>query len=226
MTTETEIARRITRNRTLDRLDLSGGRIFHKKRGESYASGANRKRIREVAKMRGVVGIDLDINPNAEGTPWVHHQLHPTKRDAWFDPKGKIHDGVSCRDLDDTQMGRLRVRYHGRWAMLNARQAAEECARAKGDSLIPMFEAKFLHKCYEDPQWWYDQFVEGWPLDLRFVIATLPGTQGGRAGLRKLAAAHEVGLPTMWLWRGEPPAGYRNHVDLVKSRPRRGIYRP
>lgn len=214
-----------------DRLDLSGGRVFHKDHHESYASGSNRKRIREVASMRGVVGIDIDINPNAQATPWCHHQVHPTKRDAWYDPRGKINDRHSCRTLDDAQMGRLRVRYHGhRWAMLNARQAAEECSRVAGDSLVPMFEAKFTSPHYLDPQWWHDQFVKGWPLALRCAIATLPGTNNGHTGLDKLAAAHEAGLPTIWLWRGDAPItrtkAFRDNVDLVKSRPHRGIYRP
>jgi len=222
-------AQRASASRAIARLD-AGGVVFHKPKGDPYAKWCNRGAIRHVAPMPRRAGIDLDFNPNRSRTPRVHHQLRPTRRDAWYDPRGRITDSDYSRDLTDAEMNRLRVRAFGhRWANLTAKQAAEECDRAPGDSLIPMFEAKFTSPLYLDPQWWFDQFVDGWAPGLQPVIATLPGTNGGRTGLRKLAAAHEVGLPTVWLWRGASPItrtkGFRDAVDLVKSRPGRGIYR-
>lgn len=222
-------AQRATAARSVARLD-AGGRVAHKRKGTSYASGANREYIRDQARKRGVVGVDLDTNPNAQLHPWIHHNLHPTKHDGWFDPTRHVTDRDNCRELVDREMSRLRVRYQGRnRPMLTALQGARFCRDVRGGPLIPCFEAKFLHGCYTDPQWWFEQFVEHWEPSLQPVIMTLPGTNNGQSGLAKLAAAHEVGLPTMWLWRGDQaithtPA-FRQHVDLVKSRPHHGIYR-
>lgn len=207
------------------RLD-KGGFVFHKERHASYASGCNGEAIRDAGRNPRLIGIDLDINPNSQGTPFCHHQLHPTKRDAWFDPQHQITDADSCRHLTDAQMRRLRVRFQGaNRPILTAHKAARIC---DNHGLLPCFEAKFASPLYLEPDWWYEQFVKGWKPRLQPVIMTLPGTNGGRTGLRKLAAAHEVGLPTMWLWRGNTPItrtkGFKDAVDLVKSRPGHGIY--
>ena len=205
---------------------LVGGHVYHipKHKGVPYAHGCNRESIRDAARARGIDGIDLDINPNKQLTPYVHHQLYPTKKDAWFDPKGHIKDQHSSRQLSDAQMSRLRVRYQGQARpILNARQAAIFCRDVDHGPLIPCFEAKNAHPCYFDPKWWHREFVRGIPANCHVVIMTLPGTKN--IGLKKLAAAHEAGLPTMWLWRGTPPKGFEKYVDLVKSRPGHGIYR-
>jgi hypothetical protein len=224
-------AQRRTAARAVARLD-AGGRVSHKPKGQPYAFGCNRESMRDAARLqdRGVVGIDLDIHPNAQQTPFVHHQKNPTKRDAWFDPNGAIGDHDSCTELRDSQMRRLRVKYQGKnRPILTAHQAAVFALGVKGGPLIPCFEAKLIHPEYFDPQWWFDEFVKGWDSRLQPTIMALPGTQGGKTGLRKLAAAHEVGLPTVWLWRGNTPItrtkGFKDAVDLVKSRPGRGIYR-
>jgi len=222
-------AQRATSKKTIAYLDKKNGRIYHKPKGTPYAHGCNRESIRDAARKPGVIGIDLDINPNEQGTPFVHHQPYPTKRDAWFDPKGHINDSHHCRTLTDAQMKRLRVKYQGaNRPILTAKSAAIFCLDVKGGPLIPCFEAKGQDRRYNDPDWWFEEFVKGWSSKLQPVIMTLPGTGGGAAGLRKLHAAHEVGLPTMWLWRGETAvtksAEWRYAVNLVKSRPGRGIY--
>jgi len=207
---------------------LINGHVYHKPTGVPYAHGCNRESIRDAARTERWDGIDLDINPNKELTPFVHHQLYPTKKDAWYDPKHHINDSHSCRKLSDEQMSRLRVRYQGvSRPILTARQAAVFCRDVNHGPLIPCFEAKGRHPCYLDPHWWYREFVKGIPGSCHVVIMTLPGTRD--FGLQKLEAAHEAGLPTMWLWRGETAAtkskAFRDAVDLVKSRPGRGIYR-
>lgn len=211
-------------NRAVARLD-AGGHVFHKAKGQPYAFGCNGEAIRDVGRHTRAVGIDLDINPNKDLVPMVHHQRNPTRRDAWYDPKGQIGDHDPCTTLTTAQMKRMRVKYQGRpRPLLSARQAGAQCAKV---DLIACFEAKFTYPCYHDPDWWWDRFVKGWAKPP--VIMTLPGTNSGKTGLFKLAAAHEAGLPTMWLWRGDQPIthtkGFAQHVDLVKSRPGHGIYR-
>jgi hypothetical protein len=230
MSGKQDAAQQATSKKTIALLDAKNGRIGHKPKGSPYAHFCNREAIRDFARKPGIIGVDLDTQPNKEGTPFVHHQAHPTKNDAWFDPQHKINDSHHCRTLDDAQMHRLRVRYQGKdRPILTAHQAAGFCLTVRGGPLVPCFEAKGQDRRYLDPDWWFEKFVRGWDAKLQPVIMTLPGTGGGSVGLNKLEAAHEVGLPTMWLWRGKTAVtesqAFRDAVDLVKSRPGRGIYR-
>lgn len=210
-------------------LGAAGHRIAHKRKGLPYAFGSNREFVRDKARIPKIIGVDIDITISADDNPWWNHWELFIKRDAWFDPRHVLRDGARIRSTPDSVLRRVRVRYQGaRRPMLTALQAGRYVHNVKGGPLIPCFEMKGMHPLMFSPEWYAEHFLPMQDLGFKPVIMSLPGvkTKQGRVGLRKLAAAHEVGLPTMWLWRGQPPTGFAKHVDLVKSRPGRGIYRP
>src|SRR4029078_4417043 len=159
-------------------------------------------------------------------TGWGSHTPHPTRGDAWYDPKRIINDQNSIPKLLDSQIARLRVQYQGKTrAIKTATQLASYCRDAQPRRLIPCFEVKSSGHFLSE-KWWEEYFLAKVPRDAQPIIMALP-TGANNFGIRKLAAAHAVGLPTMLLWREDCRPymrGWENHVDLVKSRPGRGIY--
>jgi hypothetical protein len=206
---------------------IINGLVYHKPKDKPYAYGCNRGIIIDSSAAKAdYEGIDLDLNVSLEKTPWGTHGTHPTRGDAWYDPKGEINDSHSIAKLPDSAIKRLRVDYNGtKRGIKTARQLAVYCRDATPRKLIPCFEVKSSAKFLSE-QWWKDYFLATVPKDSTPIIMSLP-TGANNYGIRKLAAAHDVGLPTMLLWREDCRPymkGWQNHVDLVKSRPGRGIY--
>lgn len=204
---------------------IINGLVYHKARGDSYASACNFESIRVAsAHTADFEGIDLDINVSADKTPWGCHWGHPTRSDDWYDPKKQINDSHSLSKLRDVDINRLVVNYRGKKRPIRtAPELAKMCRDAEPRQLIPCFEAK-TSKWFLNDDWW-QKFKTSMPTGSTPIVMALP-TGANNYGIRKLAAAHEVGLPTMLLWRegAELMVGWKNHVDLVKSRPGRGIY--
>lgn len=205
---------------------IINGLVYHKAGKDPYAWGCNRGTILEAsASSRDYEGIDLDLNVSADKTPWGSHNAHPTRGDAWYDPRKILNDESSIPRLGDAQIKNLRVDYKGKHRYIKtARQLASYCRDAKPRKLIPCFEAK-TSKYFLSEAWW-DVFKRTIPFGATPIVMALP-TGANNYGIRKLAAAHAVGLPTMLLWREDCRPymkGWENHVDLVKSRPNRGIY--
>jgi hypothetical protein len=181
---------------------IINGLVYHKPKDKPYAYGCNRGIIIDSSAAKAdYEGIDLD-------------------------PKGEINDSHSIAKLPDSAIKRLRVDYNGtKRGIKTARQLAVYCRDATPRKLIPCFEVKSSAKFLSE-QWWKDYFLATVPKDSTPIIMSLP-TGANNYGIRKLAAAHDVGLPTMLLWREDCRPymkGWQNHVDLVKSRPGRGIY--
>lgn len=200
------------------------GKIYHKPKGQPYAYGCNAETIRDVSRSkRDYEGIDLDLRINGQGVGFVCHQAYPTKRDAWFDPAGRINDRTPIGSLTSAECRRLRVRYQGKLLpMLSARSAGILCRNATPRRLIPMFEAKGQDPRFYSVEWWEAFHRQANVAHFIPVIMSLPGSRG--AGARKLKAAGEAGLVTCWLWR--KGHAIPDHVDLVKSHPGKGgIYR-
>jgi hypothetical protein len=205
---------------------IIGGNVYHKPSDQPYAYGTNKTAIDDAsASKNDYEGIDLDLNVSGDRTPWGTHNTHPTRGDAWYDPKGKITDDDSITTLPDTEVSRLRVDYKGKTRLIKtARQMAIFCRDATPRILIPCFEVKSSGKFLSEA--WWEEFKKDVPADSTPIIMSLP-TGANNFGIRKLAAAHEVGLPTMLLWRDDCRPymkGWKNHVDLVKSRPGYPIY--
>ena len=205
---------------------IIGGAVFHKAKKDSYASGCNFETIRVAsASDADFEGIDLDLNVSMEKTAWGTHNTHPTRSDAWYDPAGKINDSHSIVKLPDSDINRLVVDYRGKQRPIRtAQELAKFCRDIKPRKLIPCFEAK--HSAYFLKEEWWDEFRKSMPAGSTPIIMSLPVGKNN-FGIRKLAAAHEVGLPTMLLWREDARPymkGWENHVDLVKSRPGHKIY--
>jgi len=206
---------------------IIGGLVYHKAAKEQYAHGCNKGTIENASKSKlDFEGIDLDLNVSMDKTAWGSHNTHPTRGDAWYDPKRIINDQNSIPKLLDSQIARLRVQYQGKTrAIKTATQLASYCRDAQPRRLIPCFEVKSSGHFLSE-KWWEEYFLSKVPRDAQPIIMALP-TGANNFGIRKLAAAHAVGLPTMLLWREDCRPymrGWENHVDLVKSRPGRGIY--
>jgi hypothetical protein len=206
---------------------IIGGLVYHKSGKQQYAHGCNRGAIENASASRlDFEGIDLDLNVSMDKTAWGSHNRNPTRGDAWYDPKGIINDTSSIPRLLDSQVQRLRVDFEGRVrGIKTARQLAVICRDAKPRRLIPCFEVKASGQ-FLSARWWEEYFLDSMPTNATPIIMSLP-TGANNFGIRKLAAAHSVGLPTMLLWREDCRPfmkGWENHVDLVKSRPGRGIY--
>jgi hypothetical protein len=205
---------------------IINGLVYHKSKDASYASGCNYETIRVASASKAdFEGIDLDINVSADRTPWGCHWGHPTRWDDWYDPMKKINDSHALSTLKDADINRLVVDYRGaKRPIRTAYELAKFCRDIKPRKLIPCFEAK-THGKFLDEAWW-DAFKGRCAKGSTPIIMALP-TGKNNFGIRKLAAAHAVGLPTMLLWRSDClplMAGWKNHVDLVKSYPGRGIY--
>ena len=205
---------------------IIGGLVYHKAKAQSYASGCNYETIRVASASKlDFEGIDLDINVSAQETPWGSHNTHPTRGDAWYDPKKILNDESSIPKLMDAEINRLVVDYRGaKRPIRTAYELAKFCRDIKPRKLIPCFEAKT--SAYFLKEWWWEQFKKRCAAGSTPIVMALP-TGANNFGIRKLAAAHAVGLPTMLLWRNDClpyMKGWEAHVDLVKSRPGRGIY--
>lgn len=189
------------------------GRVAHKPHGKPYAYGCNPAAIRRADRL-GFDGIDLDHRTNAEGHGWCFHQANPTRRDGWRDPAGIVTTSTPILAMSDADCGRLR--YQDQRSM-SVRDAMILC-RALG--LIPCFEDKTFTG--ESVEYWRGVKELADSLGIVPVIMSLPGSRSV-PGARKLRAAHDAGLITMWLWRvgsKVPP-----FVDLVKSHAGRPIYK-
>ena len=205
---------------------IINGLVYHKARGDSYASACNFESVRVAsASPHDYEGIDLDLNVSADKTGWVCHWGHPTKSDDWYDPLRKINDSHALARLHDVDINRLVVDYRGaKRPIRTAKEMSKFCRDIKPRRLIPCFEAK-SHAVFLSEEWW-DGFRKSMAKGSSPIIMALP-TGKNDYGIRKLAAAHAVGLPTMLLWRTDClpyMKGWENHVDLVKSRPGRVIY--
>ena len=205
---------------------IIGGAVYHKSREMSYAAGCNFETIRVAsASSSDYEGIDLDLNVSMEKTAWGTHNTHPTRGDAWYDPKKLINDSHSIVKLPDSDINRLVVDYRGdQRPIRTAQELAKFCRDVKPRKLIPCFEAKHSGQFLKE-EWW-EEFKKSMPAGSTPIIMSLPVGKNN-FGIRKLAAAHAVGLPTMLLWREDARPympGWEKHVDLVKSRPGRGIY--
>jgi len=205
---------------------IIGGLVYHKAHDQSYASGCNYETIRVASASKlDFEGIDLDLNISADLTPWGCHWGHPTRSDDWYDPKHQINDSHSLSKLKDVDINRLVVDYRGaKRPIRTAYELSKFCRDIKPRKIIPCFEAK-THAKFLSEAWW-EGFKKRCAAGSTPVIMALP-TGANNFGIRKLAAAHAVGLPTMLLWRTDCMPymkGWENHVDLVKSRPGRGIY--
>lgn len=208
-------------------------RVAHKPRRLNghkvpYAYGCNPAAITR-AKQHDYDAIDLDLRVLASRTPGkipaalaiCDHWPYPLKQDAWFDPAGKLSPDRPIHKINYDEAMRLRYR-DGKTLqpMMTARWAMVLCKRVH---IQPCFEAKSDPRgVFYDPEWWADFKAMGHSVHVEPIIMSLPG---GGTGIKKLAAAHEAGLTTMWLWRGAYPASYNRHIDFVKSRPGHGIYR-
>lgn len=205
---------------------IINGLVYHKPEKASYASGCNYETIRLAsASSADFEAIDLDTNISADETPWCCHWGHPTRADDWYDPKGQINDSHALSKLKDVDINRLVVDYRGaKRPIRTAYEMSKFCRDIKPRRLIPCFEAK-SHKLFLSEAWWAGFKLKCAKGSTPIVMA-LP-TGANNYGIRKLAAAHAVGLPTMLLWRTDClpyMKGWENHVDLVKSRPGHGIY--
>lgn len=205
---------------------IINGLVYHKAHDASYASGCNFETVRVAsAAAADFEGIDLDMNISADLTPWCCHWGHPTRADDWYDPKGKINDSHSLSKLHDVDINRLVVDYRGKPRPIRtAYEMSRFCRDITPRRLIPCFEAK-THSKFLSEDWW-EVFRTKCAKGSTPIIMSLP-TGRNDFGIRKLAAAHAVGLPTMLLWREDCRPymkGWEAHVDLVKSRPGRGIY--
>jgi len=204
--------------------EIIGGAVYHKAKSASYASACNNEAIRVAsASPLDFEGIDLDLNLSKDLTAWGVHWPAPTRWDDWYDPAGFWTDRTLIKNRTDKEVKVLRVDYRGKARHIQtAAQLAKTCVIAKPRKLIPCFEVKRCRP-FTDPNWWNEHFLPTMPKGATPIIMSLPQYHG--MGLDCLAAAHEVGLPTMWLWRGgPPPPGYKAHVDLMKSQPGRKIY--
>ena len=205
---------------------IINGAVYHKSKEASYASGCNYETIRVASASKSdYEGIDLDINVSADKTPWGCHWGRPTRSDDWYDPKGKITDANALGTLHDSDINRLVVNYRGaKRPIRTAYELSKFCRDIKPRKLIPCFEAK-SSKYFLSEAWW-EEFRKRCAPGSTPIVMALP-TGANNYGIRKLAAAHAVGLPTMLLWRSDQRPymnGWENHVDLVKSRPGHGIY--
>lgn len=189
------------------------GRVYHKPKGKPYAYGSVESAIVR-ARRRGYVGIDSDHRRSAQGTGHIAHQANPTRRDGWHDPSGNITDSDAFLNLTDAELSRLR--YQGE-PMLTLREWLILCKR---EGRIPCIEDKTFTG--EPVEYWRSVKVMADEIGVIPVIMSLPGSRSV-PGTRKLKAAHDAGLVTMWLWR--PGSKVPPFVDLVKSHAGRPIYR-
>lgn len=201
---------------------IIGGQVYHKAEKDSYASACNNEAMRVAHSLKKFEGIDLDLNLSKDLTAWGVHWPFPTRWDDWYDPDGFWTDKTAIKNQPDSKVKVLRVDYRGKPRPIRtAGQLMRTIMREKLD-LIPCFETKRCRP-FMDPNWWEDHFLPKIPKGCHPIIMSLP--QYNDMGIKCLAAAHEVGLPTMWLWRGgPPPPGYEQHVDLMKSQPGKPIY--
>jgi hypothetical protein len=192
---------------------IIGGRVYHKPKGFPYAYGSTLDAVKRAVRRRKD-GIDIDYRVSKDGTGWWCHQANPTKRDGWRDPEGHINDSHALIKLTDAQVSRLQ--YRGR-RILNDEQFLRAC---KAAGLVPCVEDK-TYRGHSVAHWReFKRLADS--IGVVPIVMSLPGT-ASVPGTRKLKAAHDAGLVTMWLWRkgSRVPA----FVDLIKSKPRKGIHR-
>lgn len=183
-------------------------RGYHKPHGKPYAYGSTLPRLQAVARD-GFDLVDLDLTLDRDGNGYVNHSAQPMLKDAWRDPirKSKRMDHrKGIRSMTPAQARRL-VSPWGH--IMSMGWAIKVCARL---GMFPMVEAKGKDPRFFSVAWWrrFKARQQGRP----FAVAALPGS--GRAGVRKLKAAHAAGIPTVWLYRGPVPAEVLEFVTFVK----------
>jgi hypothetical protein len=192
---------------------IGSRRVYHKPHGKPYAFGCTEEAIARAGR-RHFDGIDLDHRRNKQGRGQLSHQPNPTRRDGWRDSRGLIGDARPMLSLTNAECDRLHYQGH---KMLSLREGLLLCKRA---GLVPCIEDKTFTG--EPVSYWLEVKAMADELGVVPVIMSLPGANSV-PGARKLKAAHDAGLVTMWLWR--PGCEIPDFVDLVKSHRHRAIYR-
>lgn len=90
------------------RIPRTQGLLLHSAKGQPYHE-VNSLRGPIVAKRRGYIGIDLDVNASCDDIIFATHWGRPMLRDGFRDPAGILSRATDMHDMTAGQVGRLRT---------------------------------------------------------------------------------------------------------------------
>jgi hypothetical protein len=176
------------------RIPRTQGQIFHVPKGTPYHV-ENSLRGVVLAEKRGYVGIDLDVNADADDTIWATHWGRPLLRDGFRDPLRRLSRFAQVHKMTSEEVARLRTRDGYR-----IRRVSRLIKAARERGLVVEVEAKPSPPLYGKRAW-------------RNLAAELGGET--RHGLlvkvlldlgphpeNRLKAAHEAGFRTCAIVHG------------------------
>jgi hypothetical protein len=91
------------------RIPRTRGKILHSAKGAPYHT-VNSLRGVIRAEREGYIGIDLDVNADAEGIIWATHWGRPMLRDGFRDPQKRMSRFKQIHHMTTEQVARLRTR--------------------------------------------------------------------------------------------------------------------
>ena len=143
----------------------------------------------------GATAFDCDVQISADGTPWAIHWPNWWKHGIITKPGEPTVPQVVISQLKDAAVGRL-VHRDG-WEINTVREVLEAAARL---GIVPCLEAKADHRV-EAAQVWERIKADALEVGCAVVAMTIQNYPDEAHAMRRLRAAHAVGIPTLLLTR-------------------------
>ncbi len=93
----------------MERIPRTQGEIFHVAKGTPYHVENSLRGVR-IAESRGYIGIDLDVNGDADDIIWATHWGRPMLRDGFRDPLRRLSRFKQMHQMTSEEVARLRTR--------------------------------------------------------------------------------------------------------------------
>ena len=176
------------------RIARTFGKIFHVAHGTPYHV-ENSLRGVVLAKSRGYVGVDLDVNASADDIIWATHWGRPMLRDGFHDPLRRLPRTKDMHLMTSEEVARLRTRDGYR-----IRKVSTLIKAARAHGLTVEVEAKPSPPLYGEKAW--RNLADELDGETREGLLVKVLLDLGEHPENRLKAAHAAGFRTVALVHG------------------------